>query len=268
VFLREIGLEVLGRVVGIGTVEAPEENPPRTVEELVAWRVRVEASPFGAATKGAIREKIETEWRRLIDEARRAGDSLGGRIEVVAVGVPLGIGGFSQWDERLDARLAAALMSIPAIKGVEIGLGFEASRRQGSEVHDPILPGKGKRMGVPLRGSNRAGGLEGGVANGEPIVLRLAKKPIATLKRGLPSVELKTGEAAPSAFERSDVCAVPAASVIAEAMVALTLADACLSFFGGASLKGIQERVQSHRIRLAELFRTPPEEGRSPKESP
>ncbi len=267
-FLREIGVGVLGRVVGIGSSDAPEEDLPRTLEDLEGWRARVEGSLFGAAAHDPASEQCEVEWKRLVDEARKAGDSLGGRIEVVAVGVPPGIGGFAQWDERLDARLAAALMSIPAVKGVEVGLGFEASRRPGSEVHDPILPGNAQSMGVPLRGSNRAGGLEAGVANGEPIVLRLAKKPIATLKRGLPSVELKTGEAAPSAFERSDVCAVPAASVIAEAMVALVLADACLSFFGGTSLRVIQERVERHRARLVELFESPQGGGRSPQESP
>ena len=146
-----------------------------------------------------------------------------------------------------------------------MGLGFEASRRRGSEVHDPILPGSPENKAVPLRGSNRAGGLEGGVANGEPIVLRLAKKPIATLKRGLPSVDLETGEAAGSAFERSDVCAVPAAAVVAEAMVALVLADACLTFFGGASLEVILERAARHRERLGGLFGGPgPEAERDP----
>ncbi len=269
VFLRELGVGVLGRVVGIGDRDVKEEEEsPRTLKDLELWRERVESSPFGAALEGGSCASMETEWKHLVDEARKAGDSLGGRIEVIAVGVPPGIGSFAQWDERLDGRLAAALMSIPAIKGVEVGLGFEASRRRGSAVHDSILPGSQGSGAVPQRETNRAGGLEGGVANGEPIVLRLAKKPIATLKRGLPSVDLETGEKAISAFERSDICAVPAAAVIAEAMVALVLADACLHFLGEGSFSVLHERLQGHRERLRGLFAQPKPGNRSPKESP
>ena len=168
-----------------------------------------------------------------IDAARESGDSLGGRFVVVAVGVPIGLGSYVQWDRRLDARLAAAVMSIPAIKGVEIGPAFENARRPGTSVHDPFHPGPGK---VPVRGSNRAGGTEGGVSNGEPIVVRAAMKPIPTTVAPQHSVDLRSGEPAVTQYQRSDVCAVPAASIVGEAMVAWTLAAVLREKLGGDSV--------------------------------
>jgi chorismate synthase len=166
----------------------------------------------------------------------------------VATGVPPGLGSHVQWDRKLDGRLAQALMSIHAIKGVEIGLGFGAARVRGSEVHDPI----GYEAGRFTRPSNRAGGLEGGITNGMPVVCRAAMKPIATLKKALPSVDVRTKEPFEAAFERSDVCAVAAASVVGEAMVAVTLAESLLEKLGGDSLRELDDNLASYRRRLAE----------------
>src|SRR5207247_1740892 len=157
---------------------------------------------------------------------KAAGDTLGGVVEVIALGLPVGLGSHVSWDAKLDGRLAQALMSIPAVKGVELGLGFEAARRKGSEVHDEILPGL-------ARATNRAGGTEGGMTTGEPLVARVAMKPISTLMAPLRTVDLKTGGPAQAQSERSDVTAVPAMGVIAEAMLALVLAQALLEKFGG-----------------------------------
>ncbi len=167
-----------------------------------------------------------------IDEARRAGDSLGGVFVVTAVGVPVGLGSHAQWDRRLDARLVRAVMSIPAIKGVEIGPAFENARRPGTEVHDEFA----RVGGSVTRTTNRAGGFEGGMTNGMPVIVRAAMKPIPTTMTPLRSVDLATGERAETQYQRSDVCAVPAASIVGEAMVAWTLADALLEKLGGDSL--------------------------------
>lgn len=172
-----------------------------------------------------------------IDEAKRAGDTLGGEIEVVADGVILGLGSHVAWDRKLDGRLAAMLMSIPAVKGVEIGLGFEAARRPGSAVHDPIESGPAvDGRGAFRRRTNNAGGLEGGMTTGEPLVVRVAMKPISTLMAPLPTVDLVAQAPAQAQSERSDVTAVPAMGVIAEALVAIVLADALLEKFGGDSI--------------------------------
>jgi chorismate synthase len=181
-----------------------------------------------------------------IDEARGAGDTLGGVFEVVARGVPVGLGSHVSWDRKLDGRLAGALMSIHAIKGVEIGAGFGGAGLRGSQVHDPIGVGGDRRAGGFSRSSNRAGGLEGGISNGEAIVLRAAMKPISTLMRPLATVDLESREAAEASVERSDVCAVPAASVVGEAMVALVLADAVLEKFGGDSLTELRLNLESY----------------------
>jgi chorismate synthase len=183
--------------------------------------------------------------REAIREAAHAGDTLGGIFEVVAIGVPPGLGSHTQWDRKLDGRLAQALMSIPAIKGVAIGVGFEAAGMLGSEVHDPI--GYDAAARAFTRPSNRAGGLEGGITNGEPVVCRAAMKPISTLRRALPSVDVRTKEAFSAAFERSDVCAVPAASVIGEAMVAITLAGALMEKLGGDSLGEVVRNLEGYR---------------------
>jgi chorismate synthase len=204
--------------------------------------------------------KIEAEIIGRIDAAKQAGDTLGGEVEVVARGVVVGLGSHVSWDRKLDGRLAGMLMSIPAVKGVEIGLGFESARRPGSQVHDPIEPGphgpgrgragqrgSGEGRGAPRapasdprgefrRPTNNAGGLEGGITNGEPVVVTVGMKPISTLMSPLPTVDLATGQPAKAVSERSDVTAVPAMGVIAEALVALVLADAMLEKFGGDSL--------------------------------
>ena len=186
-------------------------------------------------------ENAATQMREAIDAARQAGDSLGGVFVVTATGVPVGLGSHVQWDRRLDARLAAAVVSIQAIKGVEIGPAFENARRPGTQVHDELYP---DGVGGVTRHTNRAGGIEGGMSNGAPVVVRAAMKPIPTTVTPLRSVDLATGEAAETQYQRSDVCAVPAASVVGEAMVAWVLADTLLEKFGGDSLIEIQERVQ------------------------
>jgi len=169
---------------------------------------------------------------------------LGGVFEVVAAGAPIGLGSHVQWDRKLDANLARALMSIQAIKGVETGLGFETARRFGSQVHDEILPG---REGVLSRASNNAGGFEGGMTNGQPIVVRAAMKPLSTLMKPMRSVDIKTGEEVKATVERSDVCAAPAAAVIGEAVVAFELAKALLDKFGGDSVREFKRNLTSYR---------------------
>jgi chorismate synthase len=190
----------------------------------------------------------EEAMRALIRDRAHAGDTLGGIFEVVATGVPPGLGSHVQWDRKLDGRLGQALMCIHAIKGVEIGLGFAAARVSGSEVHDPI--GYDAASGAFTRPSNRAGGLEGGITNGMPVVCRAAMKPIATLKRALPSTDVLTKEPFEAAFERSDVCAVAAASVVGEAMVAVTLAQALLEKVGGDSLREVLRNLDGYRTQL------------------
>ena len=192
-------------------------------------RARARASDLACADEGAAEA-----MREAIRDAAHRGDTLGGVFEVIATGVPPGLGSHVHWDRKLDGRLAQALMSVQAIKGVEIGLGFEAARLPGSAVHDPI--GYDPEARAFTRPSNRAGGIEGGITNGTPVVCRAAMKPIATLKRALPSVDVRTKEPFDAAFERSDVCAVPAASVVGEAMVAIALAGALLEKIGGDSL--------------------------------
>jgi chorismate synthase len=194
-------------------------------------------------------EKTAAEMRRAIDTARQAGDSLGGVFVVVATGVPAGLGSYVHWERRLDARLAKAVMSIPAVKGVEIGPAFENARRSGLQVHDEFerigKPASQRTAHVPritvARASNRAGGVEGGMSNAQPIVVRAAMKPIPTTVTPLQSVDLATGELAQTQYQRSDVCAVPAASVVGEAMVAWTLADALVEKAGGDSLAEMRE---------------------------
>ena len=232
-----LGVEVFAHVVAIGPVAASPAG------DLAAMRDLARASDLACAD-----EEAAARMREAIREAAHAGDTLGGIFEVVAIGVPPGLGSHTQWDQKLDGRLAQALMSIPAIKGVSIGLGFEAAGLPGSEVHDPI--GYDATEGAFTRPSNRAGGLEGGITNGMPVVCRAAMKPISTLRRALPSVDVRTKEAVSAAFERSDVCAVPAASVIGEAMVAITLAGAMLEKLGGDSLGEVQRNLEGYRAQL------------------
>ncbi len=235
--LAEFGVQVFSHVLSIGPARASTGD--MTWEEISG---RAESSPLRCADTAA-----EKEMTAAIDEARRQGDTLGGVFQVVALGAPPGLGSYSQWDRRLDARLAGALMSIPAIKGVEIGLGFAAAFSPGSQVHDEILPGT---EGGLIRPTNRAGGTEAGLSNGQPIVLQAAMKPIPTLGRPLLSVNLQTGEPAPAAKERADVCAVPAAGIVGEAMCCLVLADTMLEKFSGDTLEEIKTAWQAYLQRV------------------
>ena len=210
--LAEAGVHVLGETASIGTVEA--KAPARSA-------AAVDRSPVRCGDP-----KASAAMFRAIDRARAAGETLGGSVRVRAFGVPAGLGSSVQWDRKLDGRIAQALMSIPSVKGVEIGDASWQSRTVGSKAQDPIL--KGLR-----RPTNHAGGIEGGITNGEPVVARVWMKPISTLKKGLASVNLKTGKSARAPYQRSDACVVPAATVIAEAMLAWILADALLERTGG-----------------------------------
>jgi chorismate synthase len=234
--LAEFGVSVGSHVVSIGPVEAEEKDLP---DDLNA---AADASPVRCLDDAAA-ERMMAE----IDGAKERGDTLGGIFEVVATGLPVGLGSYVSWDLKLDGRLARALMSVQAVKGVELGLGFTGARRPGSEVHDPIVRAEDKpRTGGIGRASNRAGGLEGGVTTGEPLAIRGAMKPISTLRKPLPSVDLRDGSAGDAAVERSDVCAVPAAAVVGEAMVALVLADAALEKFGGDSVEETRRNCESY----------------------
>jgi len=196
----------------------------------------------------------EGPMKAAVDQAREQRDSLGGVFEVRVLGLPPGLGGYASGAERLTSRLGAALLSIPAMKGVEFGLGFESARRPGSRVHDPIVPAlEPGPWGRFARSSNHAGGLEGGMTNGEELVMRVAMKPIPSLKQGMPSVDFRTGEAVQATYQRSDVTSVPAASVVGEALVALELTAAFLEKFAGDSLEHVESAFESYRARLLEL---------------
>jgi chorismate synthase len=227
------GIEVRSGVRALGAVGA--DAPPPTWHDLLRMD---DGSPLRATDPA-----LEPEMMRLVERAQEAGDTLGGAVTVIAHGVPAGLGSHTHWDEKLDGRLAQAAMSVPAVKAVEIGAALAASRGFGSAAHDPILPAPagaqagGRRF---ARAGNRAGGLEGGITNGEDVVVTAYMKPIATLRQGLPSVDLDTLTAHASQYERSDVTALPAAGVIAEAMVALVLADALLEKVGGDSMAELQ----------------------------
>ena len=232
--LADVGVRVGSHVVSIGDIAgSPVESLP---EDLNA---AVDGDPVRCLDAEA-----SARMTAAIDRAKEEGDTLGGVFEVVATGVPVGLGSYVSWDTKLDGRLAGAMMSIQAVKGVEIGLGFEGARRPGSRVHDPIEMAPDKpRSGSIGRSSNRAGGLEGGVTTGESVTVRGAMKPISTLRRRLPSVDLRDGSPADAAVERSDVCAVPAAAVVGEAMVAMVLADALLEKFGGDSMAELHRNM-------------------------
>jgi len=233
-FLRQaLGVQVLSHVISLGAVAAPDGVLPGPGE-----LERVDASPVRVYDEAA-----SAAMAAEVDAAKKDGDTLGGVVEVVAHGLPVGLGSFVHGDRRLDARLAAALMSIQAMKGVEVGDGFATARRRGSAAHDEMAPGPD---GV-VRSTNRAGGLEGGMTNGEVLRVRAAMKPISTVPRALATVDVATGEAALAINQRSDVCAVPAAGVVAEAMVALVLADAALEKFGGDSLAETGRNARAYR---------------------
>jgi chorismate synthase len=233
--LAEFGIALLSHVIEIGGLRIPEplDLPWDEIER------RAEASEVRCADA-----ETEAAIVAAIDQAKAKGDTLGGVFEVVALGCPVGLGSYVQWDRRLDGRLAQALCSIQAIRGCEVGLGFETARRPGSAVHDEILfdAATGFR-----RSSIHAGGLEGGVTNGQPLVVRAAMKPLSTLRTPLRSVDLATKEAVEAVVERSDVCAVPAAGIVGEAMVAIVLADAFLEKFGGDSLEEIRRNYAAYQ---------------------
>ena len=237
--LGAVGIEVFAHVVSIGSAVARAIDLP--ADEL---RARARASDLACVDPDA-----EPRMKDAIREAAHAGDTLGGVFEVIAHGVMPGLGSHTQWHRKLDGRLGQALMSIQAIKGVEIGAGFAVASSPGSMVHDPIDYDAQKRRFT--RPTNRAGGIEGGITNGMPVVCRAAMKPIATLKKALGSVDVGTKEAYAAAFERSDVCAVSAASVVGEAMVCIVLADALIEKFGGDSLRELSRNVEGYHAQLA-----------------
>jgi chorismate synthase len=241
--LAEFGVRIGSHLVHLGGVDAAA--PATMPDDLNA---AADTSPLRCLDADAERAMIAR-----IDAAKAAGNTLGGICEVVVDGLPVGLGAHVSWDRKLDGRLAAAICSIPAVKGVEMGIGFEAARLTGAEVHDEIVPFPGNpRTGNVRRRTNRAGGLEGGMTTGEPLVLRVAMKPIATLMRPLGTVDARTGEVADAAAERSDVTAVPAMGVIAEAMTALVLADAFTEKFGGDSLAEMRRNHAAYLARVAE----------------
>ncbi|MGW3468111.1 chorismate synthase [Saccharopolyspora sp. NPDC000995] len=240
-FLRQLlGVEIVSHVISLGGVDASHDVLPGP-DDLGA----IDDNPV-RAFGGEATEKMMAE----VDAAKKDGDTLGGVVEVIAYGLPPGIGSHVHWDRKLDARLAGALMSIQAIKGVEIGEGFANAHRRGSAAHDEIYPDQGTKW--VRRGSNRAGGLEGGITNGEPLIVRAAKKPISSLPRALATVDMVTGEPAQAMHQRSDITAVPRAAVVAETMVALVLAEAALEKFGGDSLPETRRNVEGYLASLRE----------------
>jgi chorismate synthase len=247
--LDEFGVEIGSHVISLGGVR------------ISATELPVPLNPVADRSEVRVLDsEAEGEIMRRIDAAKKGGDTLGGEVEVVARGVCVGLGSHVSWDRKLDGRLAGMLMSIPAVKGVEIGMGFEAARRPGSEVHDPIeagplgparAEGKGARPAADPKGgfrrpTNNAGGLEGGITTGEPVVVKVGMKPISTLMSPLPTIDLQSGQPAKAVSERSDITAVPAMGVIAEAMVALALADAMLEKFGGDSLTEMRRNYDGY----------------------
>lgn len=238
-FLRAaLGVEVVSHVISIGASK-PYDGPPPQFSDLAA----IDDSPVRAFDKDA-----EAAMIAEIEAAKKDGDTLGGVVEVVVEGLPVGLGSFTSGDNRLDSQLAAAVMGIQAIKGVEIGDGFETARRRGSVAHDEMYPGPD---GV-LRSTNRAGGLEGGMTNGQPLRVRAAMKPISTVPRALATVDMATGDEAVAIHQRSDVCAVPAAGVVVETMVALVVARAALEKFGGDSLGETRANIDAYLRAVAE----------------
>jgi chorismate synthase len=257
--LDEFGVEIGSHVISLGGIRAGTGSEGPLPVPLNEASDRSEVRVLDPA--------VEAEIIRRIDAAKKAGDTLGGEVEVVARGVVVGLGSHVSWDRKLDGRLAGMLMSIPAVKGVEIGMGFEAARRPGSEVHDPIEGGAGRgALRAPFadsrggfrRPTNNAGGLEGGITTGEPVVVKVAMKPIATLMSPLATVDLTSGQPAKAVSERSDITAVPAMGVIAEALVALVLADAMLEKFGGDSLAEVRRNYDGYVAALGSRWASPP----------
>ena len=235
---QSVGISILSHVLSIGAVRVPANAALPTIVDSDL----IDADPvrcFYSSTSVAMIEEVES--------ARIAGDTLGGVVEVIAYNLPPGLGSYVHWDRRLDARLAGALMGIPAIKGVEVGDGFESTTRRGSVAHDEIEIGPG---GEIRRRTDRAGGTEGGMSNGELLRVRAAMKPISTVPKALDTIDVATGESAKAINQRSDVCAVPAAAIVAEAMVALVLADAVVEKFGGDSVTETRRNFESYMSNL------------------
>jgi chorismate synthase len=244
-FLDEFDVRIGSHLVHLGGIDAVRPDPmPADINAAS------DASPLRTLDPAAEQRMIAH-----IDEIKRAGNTLGGICEVVVDGLPVGLGSHVSWDRKLDGRIGAAIMSIPAVKGVEIGMGFQAARVTGADVHDEIelAPGR-RRAGNVRRRTNRAGGLEGGMTTGEPLVVRVAMKPISTLMRPLGTIDITTQETAAAVAERSDVTAVPAMGVIAEAMLAIVLADAFLEKFGGDSLEETRRNYESYLSHIAARF--------------
>ena len=239
-FLKQsVGIEILSHVVSIGKVSIPENYElPQILD-----RIRIDADPVRCADK-----KTSDAIVKEIEAAHRDGDTLGGVVEVLAYNLPPGLGSHTHWDRRLDAKLAGAMMGIQAIKGVELGDGFASATRRGSVAHDEIEKNKD---GEIVRRTDRAGGTEGGMSNGEVLRIKVAMKPISTVPKALDTIDVSTGEAAKAINQRSDVCAVPAAGVVAEAMAALVLADVVLEKFGGDSVEETKRNYQNYLANLS-----------------
>ena len=243
-FLRALDIQLITHTVSIGTVMAKAEMALPKPTDLEA----IDADPLRA-----FNQELSAEMVTEVDKAHSEGDTLGGVVEVLVYGLPPGLGSFVHWDRRLDSQLAGALMGIQAIKGVEVGDGFETARRRGSEAHDEIVFGNGNDV---ERLTDRAGGIEGGMSNGEVLRVRAAMKPISTVPRALQTIDVATGEQAKAHHQRSDVCAVPAAGVVAEAMVALTIANAVLEKFGGDSITETKRNMLSYLDSIPETLRS------------
>ena len=236
-FLAELGITLVSHTVSIGPVEGSRVAARPTAADVEA----LDADPMRRFD-----QELSARMVAEVDDAKKSGDTLGGVVEVVAYGLPVGLGSHVHWDRRIDSRLAGALMGIQAIKGVEVGDGFETARRRGSQAHDEIsLDGDSA-----VRASNRAGGTEGGMTTGEPLVVRAAMKPIATVPRALGTIDVQKREAAKAHHQRSDVCAVPAAGVVAEAMVALVIAESVTEKFGGDSLEETKRNFDAYVAQL------------------
>jgi chorismate synthase len=243
-FLRALDIHLVTHTVSIGTVIAKAEMALPKPKDLAA----IDGDPLRA-----FNQDLSAEMVAEVDKAHSDGDTLGGVVEVLVYGLPPGLGSFVHWDRRLDSQLAGALMGIQAIKGVEVGDGFETARRRGSEAHDEIVIGSGNDV---ERLTDRAGGIEGGMSNGEILRVRAAMKPISTVPRALQTIDVATGEQAKAHHQRSDVCAVPAAGVVAEAMVALTIANAVLEKFGGDSISETQRNMTSYLESIPDTLRS------------
>ncbi|MDW8019790.1 MAG: chorismate synthase [Chloroherpetonaceae bacterium] len=247
--LQECGISIGSYVSAIGPALEPEA--PATLEAMLSQRAELISQAADMSPVRMLHKEAEEKAMACIDEAKQRGDTLGGIIEVFVTGLPIGLGSYVQFDRKLDGELAKAVLSIQAVKGFEIGPAFRNATRFGSEVHDELFFDE---TGMPTRKTNRAGGLEGGMTNGAPLHLRVAMKPISTLMNPLHSINLQTLEKTHSHIERSDVCAVPACSVIVEAVIAPVIANALLEKFGGDSLQEVQERLAQYRDRIAARF--------------